>query len=69
MGVINNVVNRLYHSETLSQWKDLKALLLGNATIATESLAQHLADANYFDEVVIYDQLYNYKKRVMKIIL
>ncbi len=62
VGVINNVVTDYTTQETPSQWKDLKALLLGNATIATESLAQHLADANYFDEVVIYDSALQLQK-------
>lgn len=55
VGVVNNAMIDYSTQKTSSKWENQKALLLGDATLATESLAEHLASANYFDEVVIYD--------------
>ncbi len=57
VGIVNAVVSDYTTQKTKPKWEKNKALLLGDAALLTESLAEHLAEANYFDEVVIYDSI------------
>ncbi len=55
VGIVNNAMIDYTTQKSKAKWESQKALLLGDATLTAESLAEHLAEANYFDEVVIYD--------------
>ena len=57
IGIVNMVASDYTTQKTKPKWNNDKALLLGDAALLTESLAEHLAEANYFDEVVIYDSI------------
>lgn len=57
VGIVNAVPSDYTTQKAKSSWDNNKALLLGDANLLTESLAEYLAEANYFDEVVIYDSI------------